>query len=165
MSRYLARVGTALRAVSPRPSRPVVHGAGWAAAVLLAVAHLWMLQRYAVDVPSLDDFTQLLAVPGYVEYTAGLGKKLAFLLSGTPDHRIFTLRAIAWVQAHLPGGLDFRMLLFFGNALCIAAALLVLRQAPAAARWWLAPVFALVIFSPAHWESQYWPTGALSHLA
>ena len=77
---------------------------GWGAALLLTAFHAWMLNRYAVNFPTTaDDFTQLLAVPGYVEHTPTFVGKLAYLLSLSVDHRIVTLRAMAlrrpWVLA------------------------------------------------------------------
>jgi hypothetical protein len=138
---------------------------GWAAAALLTASHAWMLNRYAVNFPTADDFTQLLAVPGYVEHTPTFAGKVAYLFSLSVDHRILTLRAIAYLQAMLPGGLDFRALIFFGNALCVAAGLLVLWRAPSNLRGWLAPLFALLLFSPTNWLAQYWPTGAVQHFA
>jgi hypothetical protein len=138
---------------------------GWAAALLLTAFHAWMLNRYAVNFPTADDFTQLLAVPGYVEHTPTFIGKLAYLLSLSVDHRIATLRAIAFAQAMGLGGLDFRALIFLGNALIVAAGLLVLWRAPSELRGWLAPLFALLVFSPTNWLAQYWPTGAIQHFA
>jgi hypothetical protein len=138
---------------------------GWVAAFLLAASHAWMLNRYAVNFPNADDFTQLLAVPGYVEHTPGFANKVAYILSLSVDHRIVTLRAIAYVQATVLGGFNFRALVFFGNGLCVAAGLLVLWRAPSELRGWLAPIFALLLFSPTNWLAQYWPTGAVQHFA
>ena len=138
---------------------------GWATALVLAACHAWMLNRYSVNFPSADDFTQLLAVPGYVANSPTFADKVTYLFSLSVDHRIATLRAIAYVQATLLGGLDFRALIFVGNALCAAAGLVVLARAPAESRGWLAPLFAMLLFSPTNWIAQYWPTGAVQHLA
>jgi hypothetical protein len=35
------------------------------------------------------------------------------------EHRIVTMRLAAIVQTWLPGGLDFRGLIYFGNLLCV----------------------------------------------
>jgi hypothetical protein len=137
---------------------------GWSLAVLLALLHAWLLNRYAVNFPFQDDYTQLLVVPGYFDRQAGWVDKIAYVFSLSVEHRIATFRLLALIQAKLLGQLDFRALIFFGNALCVAAGLLVLSRADAAQRPWLAPLFAALLLSPTNMIAQYWTTGALQHL-
>jgi hypothetical protein len=127
--------------------------------------HAWMLHRYAVDFPFQDDFTQLLAAPGYFHELPTWREKIAYLFSLSVEHRIVTLRVTAIVQSWLPGALDFRGLIYFGNLLCAAAGLLVIWRAPAAHRAWLAALAALLLFSPINFTAQYWVTGVLAHVA
>ena len=138
---------------------------GWSLAALLALLHAWLLNRYAVNFPFQDDYTQILVVPGYFDRQAGWLDKIAYVFSLSVEHRIATFRLLALIQAKLLGQLDFRALIFFGNALCVAAGLLVLSRADAAQRPWLAPIFAALLLSPTNMIAQYWPTGALQHLA
>jgi len=137
---------------------------GWSLAALLALLHAWLLDRYAVDFPFQDDYTQLLVVPGYFERLSSWPEKIAYVFSLSVEHRIATFRALALIQAEILGQLDFRALIFLGNALCLAAGLLVLLRADAAQRPWLAPIFAALLFSPSNMIAQYWTTGALQHL-
>jgi len=136
---------------------------GWLLAAALATVHVWMLYRFAVDFPFQDDFTQVLAVPGAVAHRAALLDKIAYLFSSSVEHRIATLRVIALVQGTLLGGLNFRGLIYFGNALAAAAGLLLLLQAPASQRAWLAPLITALLFSPTNFVAQYWTTAALAH--
>jgi len=127
--------------------------------------HAWMLHRYAVDFPFEDDIVQVLAAPGYFHFYPTWREKIADLFSLAVDHRIVTMRLSAIVQTWLPGGLDFRGLIYFGNLLCATTGLLVIWQAPSAHRAWLAALAALLLFSPTNFNAQYWVTGVLSHVA
>jgi hypothetical protein len=133
------------------------------ASALLAL-HVWMLNRYAVDFPSADDYTQILAVPGFVRYSPTAHDAIAYLLSGTPEHRIVTIRLIALAQTAL-WHFDFRQLLFLGNAIALMAWLRVLLEAPRRYQAWLAPIFVISLLNPTAWHAQYWPTAAVQHLA
>jgi hypothetical protein len=141
------------------------HGLGWLVAASLAMLHAWMLHRYAVDFPSQDDFVQVLAAPGYFHVYPTWREKIADLFSLSVEHRIVTMRLTAIVQSWLPGGLDFRGLIYFGNLLCVAAGALVIWRAPAAHRGWVAVLAALLLFSPTSASTQYWVTGVLAHVA
>ena len=145
---------------APHPWRIV----GWSLAAALALVHAWMLNRYVVDFPFQDDFTQFLVVPGYLQNAQTLPAKLAYLFSSSGDHRIVTLRLAALVQARLLGGLDFRMLIYFGNLLIALAGLLVVSRAEASQRWLLAPLGAALLFSTTNFVAQYWASAALQHL-
>jgi hypothetical protein len=137
----------------------------WLVALTLTVLHAWMLHRYAVNFPLQDDFTQVLAAPGYMHSSPTFREKIAYLFSLSVEHRIVTMRVTSIVQSWLPGGLDFRGLLYFGNVLGAAAALLVIAHASLEHRGGLAAVAALLLFSPSNVMAQYWTTGALQHTA
>lgn len=138
---------------------------GWLAATGLAIVHVWMLNRYVVDFPFQDDFTQFLVVPGYWQYAPTLPAKLAYLFSSSGDHRIATLRLAALLQTGLSGGLDFRMLVYFGNLLIVLAGLLVVSRAEPRHRWLLAPLLAALLFSPVNFVAQFWASAALQHFS
>jgi hypothetical protein len=71
-------------------------------------------------------------------------EKIAYLFSLSVEHRIVTLRLAVIVQGWLPGGLDFRGLIYFGNLSCAAAGVLVIWRVPATYRAWLAALAALL---------------------
>jgi hypothetical protein len=139
-----------------------INGFAWAAAGTLVAIHAALLWRFAVDWPLHDDYTQILAVPGYLAQW-GLEEKLAFLFSLTPEHRIVTLRLAGWLGAVLPGGLDFRLLIALGNAMAIAAGVCVVAWYPPALRAAAALLAALLLTSLTNYGAQYWATGALQH--
>src|SRR6184192_2488003 len=119
----------------PMPRNPLKiaswwYAFGWLFAASLGVLHAWMLHRYVVDFPFEDDIVQVLAAPGYFQFYPTWREKIADLFSLSVEHRIVTMRLAAIVQTWLPGGLDFRSLILFGNLLCAATGLLVIWQAP-----------------------------------
>ena len=134
----------------------------WTAAGILIAIHITLLWRFAVDWPLHDDYTQILAVPGYL-VQMNLQDKLRLLFSLTPEHRVVTLRLAGWLGAALPGGLDFRLLIALGNAMGIAAGVCVVLWYPPAIRAGAALLGALLLTSVTHYGAQYWATGALQH--
>jgi hypothetical protein len=140
-------------------------GAGicWLLAGLLVVLHARSLHHFAVNFPHADDFTQILCVPYYVALQESLAEKIAYVFSLSVDQPIATLRVAALAQSVLGSGLDFRALIFFGNALILAVGIMVLVRADRSYRPWLAPIGAALLLSPLNFEAQYWATGALQH--
>jgi hypothetical protein len=134
----------------------------WTGAGALIAIHVALLWRFAVDWPLQDDYTQILAVPGYLAQM-NLEGKLGLLFSLTPEHRIVTLRLAGWLGSALPGGLDFRLLIALGNAMGIAAGVCVVLWYPTALRATAALLGALLLTSVTHYGAQYWATGALQH--
>jgi hypothetical protein len=138
---------------------------GWLVAAFLGTLHAWLLHRYVVDFPFQDDFAQVLGPPGYFRFNPTWREKITDLFSLSVEHRIVTMRLTAIVQSWLPGGLDFRGLIYFGNLLCVATGLLVIWRALSVHRAWLAALAALLLFSPTNFNAQYWVTGVLAHVA
>lgn len=137
--------------------------AGWLLAAVLALFHAWMLHHLVVNFPFQDDFTQILTVPRDIDDMQSFGAKIAYLVSSSGDHRIFTVRLAALFQANVVGEINFRELVFFGNLLCVAIGALALSIADAPVRPWLAPLVAALLFSPTNWLPQYWASAALQH--
>jgi hypothetical protein len=129
----------------------------------LTLLHAWMLQRFTVNFPLQDDFTQFLAVPGDIRGLQTFGEKIAYLVSSSGDHRIVTLRLAAIFQTAFFGEIDFRWLVYWGNLLCVATGLLVLLAAPLSIRVWIAPLIAALLFSPANFIAHYWASASLQH--
>ena len=152
---------TAARAVARvRTHRDVV---AWIATVALLALHVARLARFAVDWPFHDDFTQILAVPGYLAQMPSLTERLEYVCSLSIEHRIATLRLAGWFGSLLPGGLDFRLLIVLGNALGVVAGAILVLLFPRPQRAMAALVAALLLTSATHYGAQYWATGALQH--
>ena len=125
--------------------------------------HIARLARFAVDWPLHDDFTQILAVPGYLAQMTSLAERLEYVFSLSVEHRIATLRLAGWIGSLLPGGLDFRLLIALGNGLGVVAGAILVLHFPRAQRAMAAFVATLLLTSATHYGAQYWATGALQH--
>jgi hypothetical protein len=135
----------------------------WAAVATLITLHAVRLARFAVDWPFHDDFTQILAVPGYLAHMPTLPERLAYVFSLSIEHRIATLRIAGWLGSLAPGGLDFRLLILIGNGLAAVAGALLVMLFPSRQRALAALVATLLLTSVTHYGAQYWATGALQH--
>ena len=133
------------------------------AAGLLLVVHVVLLLRFAVDWPQLDDFTQILAIPGYVIQLPTCHERLLLLTALELEHRAATVRALGWIASLLPGGMNFVVLIVIGNAMLVAAALFAVSWFPRERRPAAAALAALLLLSPTHYAAQYHATGALQH--
>jgi len=137
--------------------------AAWLATIALLALHIARLARFAVDWPLHDDFTQILAVPGYLAQMPSPAERLEYLFSLSVEHRIVTLRLAGWIGSLLPGGLDFRLLIALGNGLGVVAGAILVLHFPRAQRAMAALVTTLLLTSVTHYGAQYWATGALQH--
>src|SRR5688572_6128930 len=135
----------------------------WILAVTLLGLQLASLARYVVDWPLHDDFTQILAIPGYLAQLHSPGEKLALLVEPVLEHRPATVRLLGWLGSLMPGGLNFALLIALGNAMAIAAGIVVVFFFPPAFRAAAALLAALLLTSPTHYAAQYHATGALQH--
>ena len=135
----------------------------WWAAVAVVAVHCMNLARFAIDWPLHDDYTQILAIPGYLVQLPTWREKLDLLFALAVEHRIVTLRLAGWLGSLVPGGLDFRLLIFVGNLLGAAAGALAVLAFPRSMRACAALLAALLLTSPASYGAQYWATGALQH--
>ena len=135
----------------------------WILAATLLGFQLASLARYAVDWPLHDDFTQILAIPGYLVPLQSPGEKLALLVEPVLEHRPATVRLLGWLGSLMPGGLNFALLIALGNAMAIAAGIVVVFVFPTASRAAAALLAALLLTSPTHYAAQYHATGALQH--
>lgn len=134
----------------------------WGATAALIGLHVTLLWRFAVDWPLHDDYTQILAMPGYLVQLSAT-QKLGLLFGFALEHRPAVLRLIAWLTSALPGGLDFRLLIGVGNAMAIAAGACVVVWFPRQFRAGAALLAALLLTSVTHFAAQYHALGALQH--
>jgi hypothetical protein len=131
-----------------------------ALAVAAPIASYWLLVvRFSVNVPVWDDYDTVLA---YLNRPPSV--RLATLLEQHNEHRIAWTRIVTEACSLLPQGLDFRALIYIGNAglvLLFLALCGVLwrRSAPAV----LFVPIALVMFAPQSWDNMNWATGALQN--
>ena len=152
-----------LRAPSRGVSIPTLDRVAWSCAAALLAVHAGLLWRYAVDWPLHDDFTQILAIPGYLAQLPTLSEKVALLTGLALEHRAATIRVAGWIASALPGGIDFAALIATGNALAIGAGVITLFAYPREYRALAALLAAVLLTSVTHYAAQYHATGALQH--
>ena len=137
--------------------------AAWALAACVVAIHIALLWRFAVDWPLHDDFTQIVAMPGYLVQLPTLREKLALLTELALEHRAATIRLAGWIAAAAPGGMNFLALIALGNALALGAGIVAIFAFPRAYRGAAALLAALLLTSLTHYAAQYHATGALQH--
>src|SRR4051794_5726190 len=122
-----------------------------------------LFRRYAVEFPSADDFSQLLAAPQYFYAQPTKWAALHYLAELSIDHRILTLRLAALTQARVFGHMSFTGLMVLGTCLLICVALLLARMTPKAYRVPVVATATALFVSPINHEAHFWATGALQH--
>src|SRR5689334_11644337 len=122
-----------------------------------------LFRRYAVEFPSADDFSQLLAAPQYFYAQATKWAALRYLAELSIDHRILTLRLAALTQARVFGHMSFTGLMVLGTCLLICVALLLGRMTPKGYRVPVVGTATALFLSPINHEAHFWATGALQH--
>ena len=135
----------------------------WTLAACAVAVQAGLLWRFAVDWPLHDDFTQIVAIPGYLAQLPTIGEKLALITHLALEHRAATLRVVGWIASLAPGGMNFLALIALGNALAWGAGLLAVFATPRGYRAAAALLAALLLTSITHYAAQYHATGALQH--
>ena len=135
----------------------------WIAAASIVALHAALLARFAVDWPLHDDFTQIVAIPGYLVQLPTLREKIALLTHLALEHRAATIRVAGWIASLAPGGMNFVALIALGNALALGAGIVAVVAYPRAYRGGAALLAALLLTSGTHYAAQFHATGALQH--
>jgi len=152
---------TGLKQPDPATHRLAVLGAVASACALGAgVFYFFAVARFGLDVPVEDDveFLRFLLERG----RAGGEGWFAF----HNEHRPAVARAIFAATAAVQGQLDFRTVMFVGNAALAGLAVLVctwLPKGPALHRLAAAAPVVVLLFSLQHWQAATWATGAAQH--
>lgn len=138
-------------------------GAAWVLAACVVAIHVALLWRFAVDWPLHDDYTQIVAMPGYLVQLPTLGEKVALLTQLALEHRAATIRLAGWIASAAPGGMNFLVLIALGNLLALGAGIVAIFAFPPAYRAGASLLAALLLTSLTHYAAQYHATGALQH--
>lgn len=135
-------------------------------ALVPVLIHLWMVNRYAVNMPYLDDYTFVLdqlhlqAVPWTVREVF----RVLFFPHG--EHVIVFARLTAILDYWIEGTLNFRTLFFVGNATLLGTVGLLYRVARQGglSPWLILPV-PWLLFQPQYYENTMtWAICALQHI-
>jgi hypothetical protein len=135
----------------------------WLLAACVVAIHVALLCRFAVEWPLHDDFTQIVAMPGYLVQLPTFGEKVALITQLALEHRAATIRLAGWIASAAPGGMNFLALIALGNALALGAGIVAIFAFPRGYRGAAALLAALLLTSVTHYAAQYHATGALQH--
>lgn len=147
------------------PARRGVLGRAALAAVAGAVVLYFLaVARLAVDFPYWDDYYSVLQSLSKFHAGDTWGEKLSVLVSQHNEHRIPFLRAVALGCCAVEGRVDFRVLIWIGNAglvgLCAAMAAGARRSVAAGSVLALIP---LALVSPIQERQMIWVSASLSN--
>lgn len=139
---------------------------GYFFAVLPVLVHVWMVYRFATNMPYLDDYTFIVDALNLktAHLTAGQLLKTIFYPHG--EHVIVFARLTALFDYLIEGELNFRTLFFVGNATLLGTAWLLYRIARRGGLTVVQtlPIFYL-LFQPQYYENTMtWAICSLQHI-
>ena len=138
--------------------------AALALALLAAAAYLVAAGRLAVDFPYWDDYYAVLDSLGKVRASETVTGKVAAVFSQHNEHRVAWLRGVALTCWVVQGRVDFRTLIWLGNAGLIALAITLLAGARRSVRWpSLLALIPLALLSPIQGKQMIWAMAAISN--
>lgn len=132
--------------------------------LVAAAAYLLAAGRLAVDFPYWDDYYAVLDSLGKVRASETVGEKVAAVFSQHNEHRVAWLRGVALSCWAVQGRVDFRTLIWLGNAGLLALAVVLVVGARRSVRW--PSVLALIplgLLSPIQEKQMIWAMAALSN--
>ena len=142
-----------------------------AAAIVVAILYFYAtLQRYAINIPSIDDYDCALEFVTRIATAHSFHEKLLILF--TTQHNEYKPMfgsAIFWLQYAIAGNLDFSVSCLLGNLSCLGVAwavwlMFLPRVRPFALRLALFVPVALLIFQLSYAEAMDAPMAGLQHM-
>ena len=138
----------------------------WAIAVTIGVVGLYLagVARLAVDFPYWDDYYSVLEGVCKFHAADSGAEKTAVLLSQHNEHRVALLRGAAVADCAAQGHVDFRTLIWMGNAGLLAfCALLMVGARRSIRSAALLALIPLALLSPIQEKQMVWATCVLSN--
>jgi len=133
-------------------------------ALLALAAYLVAAGRLAVDFPYWDDYYAVLDSLGKVRASETVAEKAAAVFSQHNEHRVAWLRALALTCWAVQGRVDFRTLIWLGNAGLIALAATLALGTRRSVRWpSLLALIPLALLSPIQEKQMIWAMAAISN--
>ena len=137
------------------------------AALILPVIvfYYYIIIKYSVNFPYLDDYFGLLNFVTAFVKAHGLISKTSLLLAQNNEHRIVFTKAVSLLQLYLCGHLNFKILVLAGNSGLLILFFLLVKEAVFKQH---APVFfailpAALLFNFIHLENCFWALGSLQN--
>jgi hypothetical protein len=138
--------------------------AALALALLAAAAYLLAAGKLAVDFPYWDDYYAVLDSLGRVRAAETVTGKVAAVFSQHNEHRLAWLRAVALACWAAQERVDFRTLIWLGNAGLIALVLTLVAGARRSVQWpGLLALIPLALLSPIQEKQMIWAMAAVSN--
>lgn len=139
---------------------------GYGLALVPVLIHLWTVNRYAVNMPFLDDYTFVLDQLHLQATPWTLRELVRVLFFPHGEHVIVFARLTAILDYWLEGELNFRTLFWVGNVTLVGTAVLLVRLARQGG---LSPALIVpvpwLLFQPQYYENTMtWAICALQHI-
>ena len=132
---------------------------------LPAIIHFFVINHFALNLPYYDDFTAILAFLNKYK-TSGATDKFLLLFSYHNEHRIFLARFVSLMYYSVFGNINFRGLIFIGNAQLLFILTISIHFIKKALpnHWKLtAFLFSLFIFDLNNWNNADWAMASLQN--
>jgi hypothetical protein len=118
--------------------------------------HYFLLTKYAVNIPYLDDFAAILEFLNSFSQT-NLSGKIALMFSQHMEHRIVLSRLIFLFDYYILDGVNFKTIILLGNLGLVACLFAVYKLTPADKNklFYFLPIPFFLVQSQ-HYETAYW---------
>lgn len=148
------------------PTRKRDEFLAWLPAALLIGFYTVFLFNHALNIPQLDDYSNLLKfVVDYLDTGSWAEKRALLFSSNHTEHLTLLNRLLVLLQYSLTGELNLRQLIFLGNGFTVLTFVLFFSQMPSDARdAFHVSLGALILFQPFGWYNGTWAMAALSNL-
>lgn len=127
----------------------------YAIVLIPAIICFTLINKYALNLPSQDDYDAILGF--LIKYKNATGwDKLTVCLSQHNEHRILSSRIIYLLYDSLAGGINFRGIIFIGNIQLLIVFIIVVEFIKKALpKYWVLAslVMSLCLFDPNNWEN------------
>jgi len=131
---------------------------------LALAAYLVAVGRLAVDFPYWDDYYAVLDSLGKVRASETVTGKVAAVFSQHNEHRVAWLRGVVLTCWAVQGRVDFRTLIWLGNAGLITLAAVLVLGSRRSVRWpSLLALIPLALLSPIQGKQMIWAMAAISN--
>jgi hypothetical protein len=135
------------------------------AVFLPAAVYFAVVNRYAVNMPILDDFDAILDFLCRYRQVHGV-QRFFLLFEQQNEHRIFSSRVVYVLYDAMTGGVNFRNLIFLGNLELLATFVLLVALIKKAVprHWFVASLVAgISLFDLNNWENADFATGSIQN--
>jgi len=152
--------------VVTEPTRRGDEYLAWLPAALLVGFYTVFLYNNALNIPQLDDYSNLLKfLVDYLDAGSWADRRSLLFSSNHTEHLTLLNRLPVLLQYLLTGELNLRQLIIVGNGFTVLAFLLFVSQLPEASRdGFHLTLGALLLFQPFGWYNGTWAMAALSNL-